>query len=148
MFSTPNHISISTRIFDFTIFFRYTGFWWCPVRDTSDNSHYILFEQVDESEVAEYKITSYDGKNFSTFLVSRNFSLHSLPISLGTTETHRFPKTGETNAKSALKLIKVRTSNVVGDVTSSILDLNFDLHEYFPWYEYLVRAGWTPDGQR
>ena len=76
-----------------------------------------------------------------------NFFL-SLPILSGTTETHRFPKTGETNAKSALKLIKVRTSNVVGDVTSSILDLNFDLHEYFPWYEYLVRAGWTPDGQR
>ena len=56
-------------------FSRYTGFWWCPVRDTSDNSHYILFEQVDESEVAEYKITSYDGKKSTTFLVSRIFSL-------------------------------------------------------------------------
>ena len=88
-------------------------------------------------------------KKFHNIFGFTNF-FFTLPITnfSGTTETHRFPKTGETNAKSALKLIKVRTSNVVGDVTSSILDLNFDLHEYFPWYEYLVRAGWTPDGQR
>ena len=102
-------------------FNRYTGFWWCPVAD-SDQSQYLLLERVDESQVQEVKITSHEGVS----------------------EDHRFPKTGETNATSELKLIKVDRDTL----SHTVFDLTFDLHEYFPWYEYLVRADWTPDGKR
>ena len=105
-------------------FNRYTGFWWCPVLDQYDpNYTYILYEQTDESEVKKIQITSHEGF----------------------TEEHRFPKPGEVNAKAILKLIKIGTNY---KIRNEIFDLKFDLHEYFPWYEYLVRAGWTPDGKK
>ena len=38
----------------------------------------------------------------------------------------------------------------VSPATGAIVDVetyNFNLHKYFPWLEYLVRVGWTPDGK-
>lgn len=102
-------------------FNRYIGFWWQPLK--SDKSFRILYEEVDESMVGVVRFQANDGE-------------HS--------EKLRFPRAGTSNAKSELKIVQfgVTDSEVVDVRTFFMRTPLFDL---FPWAEYLVRAGWTPD---
>jgi dipeptidyl-peptidase 9 len=102
-------------------FNRYTGFWWNPVTD--GKCQYLLYEEVDESEVERISISSAQE---------------------GAPEEHRFPKVGKENARSSIKV--VRFTNTGQD--PRVMHMNFDLKEYFPWCEYIVRLCWTPNGNR
>ncbi|XP_048485836.1 dipeptidyl peptidase 9 [Plutella xylostella] len=123
-------------------FSRYTGFWWQPVRN--DDVYRIVYEEVDESEV-------------------KLFSFPSAQSSSGDVEEFRFPRAGTPNAKSILRMATFRLQPTPhhegGDANSSdsstgwlevtdirTWDLRRSLQESFPWFEYLARVGWTPDG--
>ncbi|XP_063439501.1 dipeptidyl peptidase 9-like isoform X1 [Mytilus trossulus] len=106
-------------------FDRYTGYWWEP--DTKKTNHYrILYEEVDESEVEILSIFS--------------------PSDVKGVDEYRYPRAGTINARSSLKLVEF----VVGEddqIQDNIIEkqLYEPLCTFFPWMEYIVRAGWTPD---
>ncbi|CAD5121295.1 DgyrCDS9824 [Dimorphilus gyrociliatus] len=106
-------------------FDRYTGYWWQPAQ-TGSNTHRILYEVIDESEVMTLKICSQDGQDVEEF---------------------PYPRAGTKNAKSKLKIVefKLLSSGQLYDVEN--FDLFDTLTNLFPWMEYLVRASWTPDGR-
>ncbi|XP_060809111.1 dipeptidyl peptidase 9 isoform X3 [Amyelois transitella] len=131
-------------------FSRYTGFWWQPTTD--DDVYRIVYEEVDESEV-------------------KIFSFPSSQSSSGEVEEFRFPRAGTPNAKSVLRMVTFRLeraapatvldyyqegaaarscsdTNEVMEVTDiRWYSLRTPLKEAFPWFEYLARVGWTPDGK-
>jgi dipeptidyl-peptidase 9 len=102
-------------------FNRYQGFWWQPDCEP-DGIYRICFEEVDESEVT---------------MLPHKFS--------GDAEEYRFPRAGTPNAKSNLKMIEFRLSEALRITDISIKELQYPLAYTFPWLEYLVRVGWTPD---
>lgn len=140
-------------------FDRYTGFWWRPAAssgsfgsdarsgsamhlDASDedddamtssvSSHQILFEEVDESAVNSVNIVSStdDKDNPKGF------------------DTYKYPRVGSVNAKSELKLIDFVYDTGSGEASEvEELKLETPLEVFYPEIEYLVRAGWTPDGK-
>ncbi|XP_017469949.1 PREDICTED: dipeptidyl peptidase 9 [Rhagoletis zephyria] len=105
-------------------FSRFQGYWWQPKSD--DGVYRIVYEEVDESDVCMY-----------TFPSSQ-----AMP---GEMEEYRFPRAGTANAKSKLKLVQfvLNESLQISDVC--IKDLPYTLSLVFPWLEYIVRVGWTPD---
>ena len=145
-------------------FSRFIGFWWRPIQgDTVQNGrkYYILYEEVDESEVEVMKFPTVGSIDVEEF---------------------RFPKAGSINSRSTLKMVQftLTNSNVenvnnlstdeselmttadesMQQATSSNFPSNtsnlsevqrfelfFTLETFFPWLEYVVRIGWTPDGQ-
>ena len=60
---------------------------------------------------------------------------------------HRFPRAGMPNAESTLRLLEVELSSS-DDLRVTTRHLRHDLKVLAPWYEYLVRIGWTPDGSQ
>lgn len=107
-------------------FNRYLGYWWQPVRTTGD-IYCILYEEVDEHEVAVLYLPCYsDEKELEQF---------------------RFPRAGSNNAKSTLKMIQFTLSSTGQIEVLSELQLRETLESLCPEFEYLVRAGWTPDGR-
>lgn len=107
-------------------FNRYQGLWWQP--ESKGGLYRILYEEVDDSEVNIYTFPS------STFLPN------------GEVEQYRFPRAGSPNSKSNFKMIElVVTENEI--LRASILELGQPITQMFPWVEYIVRAGWTPDSQ-
>lgn len=106
-------------------FGRYQGFWWQPESD--DDVYRILYEEVDESDVGLY-------------------SFPSSQASSGEYEEYRFPRAGTTNAKSKLKLVQFKVINSqVTDICNK--DLQCPLTYAFPWLEYIVKVGWTPNSK-
>lgn len=74
--------------------------------------------------------------------------LYTFPSSQATPgeiEEYRFPRAGTANAKSKLKVVQfvLNESLQISDVC--IKDLPYSLSLVFPWLEYIVRIGWTPD---
>ena len=60
----------------------------------------------------------------------------------------RFPRAGTPNAKSDVKLATFHVDSK-GNITNvRILQLSQTLSVLFPAAEYLVRAGWTPQGEQ
>ena len=59
----------------------------------------------------------------------------------------RFPRAGTSNARSNLKMVQFKLSDTLQIVDIQTLELQFPLHIMFPWMEYMVRAGWMPDGR-
>jgi len=140
-------------------FDRYTGFWWRPQPKASQGNHYarsgsamhldstdededtmtssvsthqILYEEVDESGVEPTNIVSSteDKDNPKGY------------------DTYRYPRAGGVNAKSELKLLELVYDSGAGIVSEvEELKLETPLEVFYPEMEYLVRAGWTPDGQ-
>lgn len=107
-------------------FSRYQGYWWQPA--TSDDAFRIVYEEVDDSDVEIFCFPSsytYDGE----------------------VEEFRFPRAGASNSKSNLKMIQFQLNSSLQIVNVAILELQFTLAMLFPWMEYLVRVGWTPDGK-
>lgn len=106
-------------------FDRYTGYWWEPVTEKS-NHYRILYEEVDESEVEILSIFS--------------------PSDSRGVDEYRYPRAGTANAKSYLKLVEF-TVGTDEQIQDNIVEkqLYEPLSSFFPWMEYIVRAGWTPD---
>ncbi|XP_015598868.1 dipeptidyl peptidase 9 isoform X2 [Cephus cinctus] len=107
-------------------FTRYVGYWWQP--KSNDGIYRIVYEEVDESDVKIYCLpisTSYSGE----------------------IDEFRFPCAGMSNARSNLKMVQFRLSKTLQITDIEILELQYPLHTMFPWMEYMVRVGWTPDSQ-
>ena len=105
-------------------FNRYEGFWWQPTSD--DGIYRICFEEVDESDVS---VVSFP-------------SSHS-----NGGEEYRFPRAGTPNAKSTLKMVEFRLSESLRITDVCIKELSTPLNFLFPYLEYIVRIGWTPDAK-
>lgn len=105
-------------------FSRYQGYWWQPHSD--DGTYRIVYEEVDETDVSLYTFPS------ST----------AVP---GEVDEYRFPRSGSPNAKSKLKLVQFVLNEALQISEISIKDLPYSLLAVFPWIEYIVRIGWTPD---
>ncbi|XP_052132505.1 dipeptidyl peptidase 9 [Frankliniella occidentalis] len=105
-------------------FCRYQGFWWQPT--TNDDVYRIAYEEVDESEVKIYGFPTYLHNN-------------------GDIEEFRFPRAGTPNAKSTLKLLEFKVSSTCQIIDVRELEMITPLSILFPWMEYLVRVGWTPE---
>uniref|UniRef100_A0A914BVD4 Dipeptidyl peptidase 9 n=1 Tax=Acrobeloides nanus TaxID=290746 RepID=A0A914BVD4_9BILA len=95
---------------------RFDGYWWSPQRLE------LLYERVDETKVTKLA-----------------FECPGKPPS---TEPIHYPLVGTENARSTLRMVVFDSSNN----TSTDKRLAFDLNDHVPWQEYLVRAGWTDDG--
>lgn len=87
-----------------------------------------MYEEVDESDVCLYSFPSPD----------------TMP---GEVEEYRFPRTGTSNAKSKLKLVQFVLNEALQISDVCIKDLPYSLSVVFPWLEYIVRVGWTPDSK-
>lgn len=107
-------------------FTRFIGYWWQP--RSTDGIYRIVYEEVDESEV-------------------KIFCFPSSTSNSGEIEEFRFPRAGTSNARSNLKMVQFKLSETLQIVDIEILELQYRLHIMFPWMEYLVRVGWTPDAQ-
>ncbi|XP_030751892.1 dipeptidyl peptidase 9 [Sitophilus oryzae] len=106
-------------------FCRYQGYWWQP--KCTDGVYRILYEEVDEGEVKVFWFPSCQAE--------------------GDMEEFRFPRAGCANSKSYLKLVEFKLNDHLQIVDLSLLDLQFSLNVLFPWMEYMVRVGWTPDAE-
>jgi len=60
----------------------------------------------------------------------------------------RFPRAGTPNSKSNLKMVQFRLNENMQIMDVITLELQYPLSVMFPWMEYLVRAGWTPDSEQ
>lgn len=103
-------------------FCRYQGFWWQPT--SVDGVYRICYEEVDESDVGVYSFPS----------------AHSYG-----SEEYRFPRAGTPNAKSTLKMVEFRLSESLRITDACIKELSVPLNYLFPYLEYIVRIGWTPN---
>lgn len=107
--------------------FRYIGYWWQP--KSNDGVYRIVYEEVDETDV---KIVCFPSSCTSAEDI----------------DEFRFPQAGTCNAHSNLKLLQFRDASNLQEEDIEIFELKNNLHNLFPWMEYLVRVGWTPDGQK
>ncbi|XP_063979014.1 dipeptidyl peptidase 9 [Diachasmimorpha longicaudata] len=107
-------------------FTRYNGFWWQP--QSTDGIYRIVYEEVDESDV-------------------KIFCFPSSTLNSGEIDEFRFPRAGALNARSNLKMVQFRLTEGLQIINIEILELQYPLHIMFPWMEYLVRVGWTPNAQ-
>ncbi|CAG9836464.1 unnamed protein product [Diabrotica balteata] len=107
-------------------FSRYQGYWWQP--KSNDGVYRILYEEVDEGDV-------------------KVFCFPSSQSDSGDVEEFRFPRAGCANSKSYLKMIKFKVNEHLQIVDVCMLEMRFSLSGLFPWMEYVVRAGWTPNAE-
>jgi dipeptidyl-peptidase 9 len=103
-------------------FNRYQGFWWQPT--STDGVYRICYEEVDESDVSLF-----------TFPSAHSFG----------GEEYRFPRAGTSNARSSLKMVEFKLSETLRISEICIRELQIPLNYLFPYLEYIVRVGWTPD---
>lgn len=57
----------------------------------------------------------------------------------------RFPRAGTANSKSNLKLVEFQLDEECQIINIKNKELQYPLLHMFPWMEYLVRVGWTPN---
>ncbi|XP_018580319.1 dipeptidyl peptidase 9 [Anoplophora glabripennis] len=107
-------------------FSRYQGYWWQP--KCIGGEYRILYEEVDEGDV-------------------KIFCFPSSQSDSGEVEEFRFPRAGCANSKSYLKMVEFKVNEHLQIVDISMLELQFSLSMLFPWMEYIVRAGWTPNSE-
>lgn len=107
-------------------FSRYQGYWWQPL--CRDGIYRILYEEVDDGDV-------------------KIFCFPSSQTDSGEVEEFRFPRAGCANSKSYLKMIEFKVNESRQIVDICMLELQFSLSMLFPWMEYVVRVGWTPDAE-
>ena len=112
-------------------FNRFTGFFWRPVHDSSDttSTYTLLYEEVDESMVELLKFVCPYGPP-------------------GDVEEFRFPRAGFANAKSVLRTVSFELDGEDRIVAIRGGELKVPLESQFELLEYIVRMGWTPDGQK
>ncbi|XP_045465826.1 dipeptidyl peptidase 9 [Harmonia axyridis] len=107
-------------------FNRYQGYWWQP--HCTGGIYRILYEEVDDGNV---KIFCFPSSSTDT----------------GEVEEFRFPRAGCANSNSCLKMVEFKLNAVDEIVEICSLELQFSLNMLFPWMEYIVRVGWTPNSQ-
>ncbi|CAH1154679.1 unnamed protein product [Phaedon cochleariae] len=107
-------------------FSRYQGYWWQP--KCNGGVYRILYEEVDEGDVKVYCFPSSQSES-------------------GEVEEFRFPRAGSANAKSYLKLVEFKVNEHLQIAEVCSLELQFSLSLLFPWMEYIVRVGWTPNAE-
>lgn len=88
----------------------------------------ILYEEVDEGDV-------------------KIFCFPSSQSDSGEVEEFRFPRAGCANSKSYLKMVEFKVNEHLQIIDICMLELQFSLSMLFPWMEYIVRAGWTPNSE-
>ncbi|KAL8609108.1 hypothetical protein ACOMHN_030449 [Nucella lapillus] len=114
-------------------FDRYTGYWWQPgVQPASAEGRQtlrVLYEEVDEGGVEILRI-------------------FAPPAHVSGVDEYRYPRAGTPNASSILKVVEFEVDSS-GPVMGSRQERHLvePLTTHCPWAEYLVRAGWTPDGK-
>uniref|UniRef100_A0A158Q7Q0 Dipeptidyl peptidase 9 n=1 Tax=Elaeophora elaphi TaxID=1147741 RepID=A0A158Q7Q0_9BILA len=79
----------------------------------------LLYEQVDETAV-----------------ISLQFTIPGCSPA----RPMKYPVSGTANAISTLRLIVIDENKITDE------KLNIELRTVYPWYEYLSRVGWLPDG--
>eukprot|EP01116_Phalansterium_solitarium_P021868 TRINITY_DN6999_c0_g3_i2.p1 TRINITY_DN6999_c0_g3~~TRINITY_DN6999_c0_g3_i2.p1 ORF type:complete len:788 (-),score=139.69 TRINITY_DN6999_c0_g3_i2:465-2828(-) len=108
-------------------FDRYTGYWWSPTVSPSSRlgvpAMRILYEEVDSTGVSTYSVPEHDLD--------------------GTTDPSPYPRPGGQNTTSRLKLVEIDAD------TGALLASKTLCHPHREYgFEYLVRAGWFPNGER
>ena len=110
-------------------FNRFTGFFWRPVHDAETSTYTILVEEVDESMVELLKFVCPYGPP-------------------GDVEEFRFPRAGSANARSTLRTVSFELDSEDRIAAVKCGELKVPLDSQFELLEYIVRMGWTPDGQK
>ena len=143
-------------------FSRFIGFWWRPIQgDITQNGkkYCILYEEVDESEVEVMKFPTVGSTDVEEFRFPKAGSVNSrstlkmvqFTLSNSSLENSNITTNDEselmTNADDSMQ----QASSSYSNNSSTLLDvqryeLSFTLETFFPWLEYIVRIGWTPDG--
>ncbi len=119
-------------------FDRYTGYWWCPVVKTVENLelggqqtrqvvYRIAYLEVDESMVPTISI-AHSGSNDLTV------------------DEYRYPRPGEPNARSKLKVVSFVAHKQLNQAPRTMTFPGL-LTERIPWCEYVLRVGWLPCGE-
>ncbi|OXA52726.1 dipeptidyl peptidase 9 isoform X2 [Folsomia candida] len=111
-------------------FNRFEGFWWQPAsRDKSNlsdaNVYRLMYEEVDESSVNLVSLLTLPGRE---------------------PEKYRFPTPGTANATSTLRFVQFELDMRQTIQNIHNFDLMYSIPQIFPWAEYVVRAGWVPEG--
>ena len=134
-------------------FGRRTGYWWSPVAAVVSASpvaangpfeaptkpkqrHRILYFQIDERRI--------DGVTLAKPGVGEMFGTSSV----GATEKLPYPRAGGNNAICEPKVVEFgldENGSLESPVIRSLVG-DKSLYKLFPWLEYVVRAGWLPDG--
>ena len=114
-------------------FNRFAGFWWQPDTRGRENVYTLLYEEVDEGAVEIVRILGFPSTQ---------------PDLRPDVEEFRYPRADMPNAKSTLRLLRFTVSPSTQEITDIVhYDLITSLSSVFPWVEYIVRVGWTEDGQ-
>lgn len=100
-------------------FERYDGYWWSPTREE------LLYERVDESTVVQLSFSLPGSRNCDD-------------------QPMRYPLAGTPNAVTQPRLCSWDTQG--GQFVDMVLDAK--LEELVPWMEYMVRMGWTYEGDK
>ncbi|KAF7639805.1 hypothetical protein Mgra_00000725 [Meloidogyne graminicola] len=126
--NTSNGISsfISQEEFE-----RYEGYWWSPTRVE------ILYERVDESKVGQIILGGGGGGG----------GLEEGEDGQGQQQTFRYPLAGTKNAISIPRLCYLVNKDDNENCYFEDVGLEKDLTEIVPWMEYIVRMGWTNNGE-
>lgn len=100
---------------------RYEGFWWSPV-----NLH-LLYEEVDERDVTTTTLPNSDDSEVTVL---------------------KYPFANTSNPISSLNLLFLEENYETGTYISYIKKItNHNLKSLWPWFEYIAKIGWTPDGK-
>eukprot|EP00761_Pharyngomonas_kirbyi_P008033 gb/GECH01008044.1/.p1 GENE.gb/GECH01008044.1/~~gb/GECH01008044.1/.p1 ORF type:complete len:832 (+),score=215.86 gb/GECH01008044.1/:1-2496(+) len=110
---------------------RYTGYWWAPLSGPGTDVQYrILYAEVDEGHVDQ--VTLHAG--------------------VGEMDHIRFPAAGRPNPSWTMRVAEMtRRGDESGALDADgvrLLSMTPAAREYISWAEYLVRAGWCPNGEQ
>lgn len=128
----------------------------CRFSLLSDDVYRIAYEEVDESEVKIHGFPSYLQNNGeveefrflfcpSILAVSAVIQATDNFINIYVLLFYRFPRAGTPNSRSTLKLVEFKVSASCQIIDIRDLEMATPLSILFPWMEYLVRVGWTPE---
>ena len=145
-------------------FSRFIGFWWRPVQGDvvqAGKRYCILYEEVDESEVEVMKFPTVGSTDVEEFRFPKAGSVNSrstlkivqFTLTNNNSENSNITTTDESDLMASADDSMQQASSSNFSSNQSILidvqkyELFFTLETFFPWLEYIVRIGWTPDGQ-
>lgn len=125
-------------------FGRHTGYWWSPsslqqplstsLTASDKPRHRILYFQVDERKV-------------EGIVLPRPGDIYGFSTTGGQGDRVPYPRAGGSNAICDPKVVEFEIGNDgLEHVSYRALYGDRTLKAMFPWMEYVIRAGWLPDG--
>jgi len=111
---------------------RNDGFWW------SDDSRFIAFTQVDESNVPIFRI-SHSGSDEPDQEKKKKRNLQKIFIYFFKVEEHRYPFTGKSNVQVTVGIIDLTSENIKKHPNIYWIDLS-SFNDY-----YIARVAFFPD---